>query len=80
MPGAQVAREQFHTLIKDPEMLRRMEETENAFDKQVNEVQRRIEDGANQMLSIFNNILAQSTGKTAEAPKAETEKTDESAK
>lgn len=82
--GVQVAREQIHTLIKDPEVVRRMEEAENAFDKQMQEVQRRIEDGANQMLSIFNTFVTQATGKTeapaAEAPKAETEKTDESAK
>ncbi|MBO9540260.1 hypothetical protein J7643_06680 [bacterium] len=80
--GVQVAREQIHALVKDPEMVRRMEEAENAFDKQMQEVQRRIEDGANQMLSIFNNLASQAGIKT-EAPKAEaekTEKTDESAK
>ncbi|HEY9898627.1 MAG TPA: hypothetical protein V6D00_05550 [Pantanalinema sp.] len=77
--GVQVARDQIHTLIKDPEMVRRMEEAESAFDKQMQEVQRRIEDGANQMLSIFNSFVSQAGDKT-EAPKAEAEKTDDSAK
>lgn len=79
--GVQVAREQIHSLIKDPEMVRRMEEAETAFDKQMQEVQRRIEDGANQMLSIFNNLVSQAGVKTeAEAPKAEAEKTEEPSK
>lgn len=57
--GVKVAREQFHTLIKDPEVRRRMEEAENTFDNQMKEVSRRIEDGANQMFSMFNSLLAQ---------------------
>lgn len=73
--GVQVAREQIHSLIKDPEMVRRMEEAESAFDKQMQDVQRRIEDGANQMMSIFNNLASQAGVKT-EAPKAEAEKTE----
>lgn len=70
--GVQVAREQFHTLIKDPEVRRRMEEAEQTFDNQMKEVSRRIEDGANQMFSMFNSLLAQQQKANEEAQAPET--------
>lgn len=74
--GVQVAREQFHGLIKDPEVRRRMEEAEATFDNQMKEVTKRIEDGANQMFSMFNNLVAQQQAAEAEgkAPEAEAKK------
>lgn len=57
--GVQIAREQIHGLVKDPEMLRRMEEAEAAFDRQMEEITRRVDDGAAQLYSVFNQILSQ---------------------
>jgi len=69
--GVQVAREQFHGLIKDPEVRRRMEEAEATFDNQMKEVSRRIEDGANQMFSMFNTLLQQQKAtEEAKAPES----------
>ncbi|HEY9854492.1 MAG TPA: hypothetical protein V6D05_02055 [Stenomitos sp.] len=72
--GVQVAREQFHGLIKDPEVRRRMEEAEATFDNQMKEVSKRIEEGANQMFSMFNSLLAQQQHtEEAKAPETSTE-------
>lgn len=72
--GVQVAREQFHGLIKDPEVRRRMEEAEATFDNQMKEVSKRIEEGANQMFSMFNSLLAQQQRtEEAKAPETSTE-------
>lgn len=69
--SVQVVREQIHSMVKNPDMVRKMEEAEAMFDKQFQEATRRIEDGANQMFSVLNNFMAQA-GKES-AP----EKTDE---
>lgn len=71
--GVQVAREQFHGLIKDPEVRRRMEEAEATFDNQMKEVTKRIEEGANQMFSMFNNLVAEQKASEAEGKAPETE-------
>lgn len=72
--GVQIAREQIHDLVKDPEMIHRMEEAEAAFDRQMDEITRRIEEGANQLYSVFSQILTQVPGTKKEAPEEATTK------
>lgn len=63
-----VARDQIHELVKDPEMVRRMQDAEEKFDTQVREISNRMEEGAKQMMDLFNNLLKQTpmAGRTAE--------------
>lgn len=57
--GVQVAREEIHRLVKDPETVRKMEDFEENFDKQFREVAGRIEDSTRQMASMFDNLMNQ---------------------
>lgn len=63
--SVQVVRDQIHSMVKDPEMVRKMEEAEALFDKQFGEATRRIEEGTNQMMSVLNNLMSQVKEKTA---------------
>lgn len=82
--GVQVARDQIHSLVKDPEVLRRMEEVEETFDRQMQDVSRRIEDGANQMFTMLNNLMAQApfpaANRSAGTPEPHSEETHASPK
>jgi len=57
--GVQVAREEIHRLVKDPDTVRKMEDFEENFDKQFREVATRIEDSTRQMASMFDNLMNQ---------------------
>jgi ElaB/YqjD/DUF883 family membrane-anchored ribosome-binding protein len=57
--GVQVARDEIHKLVKDPETVRKMEDFEENFDKQFREVATRIEDSTRQMASMFDNLMSQ---------------------
>ncbi len=57
--GVQVARDEIHKFVKDPETVRKMEDFEENFDKQFREVATRIEDSTRQMASMFDNLMAQ---------------------
>lgn len=57
--GVQVARDEIHKLVKDPETVRKMEEFEQNFDRQFREVAGRIEDSTRQMASMFDNLMSQ---------------------
>lgn len=82
--GVQVAREEIHKLVKDPETVRKMEDFEKNFDKQFREVATRIEESTRQMASMFDNLMSQlpfspkaeSAKPEAEAAKTESESTE----
>lgn len=57
--GLQVIREQIHGLVKDPSVVSRMREVEEAFDRQVAEATRQIEDGAKQLMNFWGGVLNQ---------------------
>lgn len=57
--GVQVAREEIHKLVKDPDTVRKMEDFEENFDRQFREVANRIEDSTRQMASMFDNLMSQ---------------------
>lgn len=57
--GVQVAREELHKIVKDPETVRKMEDFESNFDRQFREVAGRIEDSTRQMASMFDNLMSQ---------------------
>lgn len=57
--GVQVAREEIHRIVKDPDTVRKMEDFEENFDRQFREVANRIEDSTRQMASMFDNLMSQ---------------------
>ncbi len=57
--GVQVARDEIHRFVKDPETVRKMEDFEDNFDRQIREVADRIEDSTRQMASMFDNLMNQ---------------------
>ena len=65
--GVQVLREQIHGLVKDPAMVARMKEVEEAFDRQVAEATRQIEDGAKQLMNFWGGVVNQSQPSTGRA-------------
>ena len=57
--GVQVLRDQIHGLVKEPTIVAKLKEVEEAFDRQVAEATRQIEDGARQLMSFWGNVLKQ---------------------
>jgi hypothetical protein len=81
--GVQVARDELHKIVKDPETVRKMEDFEANFDRQFREVAGRIEDSTRQMASMFDNLMSQmpfGTAPESAQPEAKPEAKPESKK
>ena len=58
--GVKVLREQIHDMVKDPGAVAKMKEVEEAFDRQIAEATRQIEDGAKQLMTFWGGLVSQS--------------------
>ncbi|MEB3299522.1 MAG: hypothetical protein VKO21_08565 [Candidatus Sericytochromatia bacterium] len=67
--GVRVLRETVHGLIKDETTVAKMKEMEEAFDRQVAEATRQIEDGARNLMSFWQQAVKSASGEpTAQEP------------
>lgn len=62
--GVKIFRERLHDMVKDPSTVDRMKQMEDAFDKQVAQATKQIEDSAKQLMNFWGGLLQQSHAAT----------------
>lgn len=63
--GVRVLRDTVHGLVKDEATVAKMKEMEEAFDKQVAEATRQIEEGARNLMAFWQQAARQGSGESA---------------
>jgi len=72
--GVKIFRERLHDMVKDPAAVERMKQMEDAFDKQVSQATKQIEDSAKQLMNFWGGLLQQSqSGEAGPSRKVEVE-------